>query len=69
MRHSKLNEKGIMPNLLSVQPKAQNAKGLVKILTAQTVLFCVGWLLDCVLLLDKYCNTSGSHFLPEQCEV
>lgn len=69
MRHSKLNDKRMMPNLFWIQPKAQNAKGLVQVPTAQTVVFCVHWLLDCVLLLDKYCSKLGNHFLPEQCEV
>lgn len=69
MRHSKLNDKRMMPNLFWIQPKAQNAKGLVQVPTARTVVFCVRWLLDCVLLLDKYCNKLGNHFLPEQCEV
>lgn len=69
VRHSKLNDKRIMPNLFWIQPKAQNAKGLVQVPIVQTVVFCVGWLLDCVLLLDKNCNKLGNHFLPEQCEV
>lgn len=32
------------------------------------MVFCVGWLSDCVPLLDKYCNKLGNHFLLEQCE-
>lgn len=68
MRCSELNDKRVMPNLFWIQPKAQNAKGFVQVPAAQTVVFCVGWLSDCVLLLDKYCNKLGNHFLLEQCE-
>lgn len=66
MRHSKLKDKRVMPNLFWIQPKAQNVKGLVQVPTAQTVVFCVGWLSDFMLLLEKYCNKLGNHFLPEQ---
>jgi len=68
MRHSKLKDKGMLPN--SVLNTAQGTMGLIISLgtSSPACSDLCGLAFGLHTTINKYCNKLGKHFLPEECE-